>query len=216
MTALYSEHLFVIIGTSGGVGSGKSTAAGMIAEALKGEHINADTIVSNLLQCNKVVKKVGDKFGPAYIGKQEQLDRKAIASDILSNKTKRKQLENILHPLVRSEIKKILSENQRSYYIFDIPLLHEGGLASACDFIVFIETPKELRSQRARERHGWSKEEWENREKMQWNISSKRSEADVIISNESSLDAMTEQIEQLVPRLKKIKPRSLSVRLPHL
>ena len=87
-----SEHLFITIGTSGGVGSGKSTVASIIAEALQGEYINADSIVKDILQLNMVVNMISEKFGAHYLGENGLLNRKALAKDILSEKTKRGQL----------------------------------------------------------------------------------------------------------------------------
>ena len=98
--------------------------------------------------------------------------------------------------------------------MLDIPLLHEGGLDKLCDFVIFVDTPEEQRSMRACERHGWDIAHWQAREKMQMPIASKKSLADAILCNDSSLSALRDQVELLVPRLKSLTPRTLSSRWP--
>jgi dephospho-CoA kinase len=218
MTTPPQQHKFVSIGVSGGIGSGKSTVAREICTAIDAQHINADDIVSKLLQRDGVVNKVVAALGQGVCDDMGALDRKKLGTLIFNDKNSRLLLEDVLHPMVRenifSELKFLAEQQDNLPIVLDIPLLHEGQLDKLCDFIVFVDTPEEQRAARACERHGWDLSHWQAREKMQMPIASKKSLADAIVYNDSSLSALCNQVELLVPRLKNLTPRTLSSRWP--
>ncbi|MAU93117.1 MAG: dephospho-CoA kinase [Planctomycetes bacterium] len=218
MTTPPQHPNFVSIGVSGGIGSGKSTVAREICATLNAQHINADDIVSDLLQREGIVNKIISALGQDVCDEMGALNRTKLGSMVFRDESSRLLLEQILHPEVReiifAEISFLAKQQPNLVVMLDIPLLHEGGLEKLCDFVVFVDTPEEQRSARACERHGWSIEHWQAREKMQMPIASKKSLADAILCNDSSLSALREQVELLVPHLKSLKPRTLSSRWP--
>ena len=218
MTTPPQRPNFVSIGVSGGIGSGKSTAAREICIALNAQHINADDIVSELLQRESVVNEIISAIGEGVCDEMGTLNRNKLGSVVFRDEGSRLLLEEILHPKVReiifAEIKFLTEQQQNLALVLDIPLLHEGGLDKLCDFVIFVDTPDEQRSARACERHSWDIDHWQAREKMQMPITSKKSLADAILCNDSSLSALRDQVELLVPRLKNLTPRTLSSRWP--
>lgn len=218
MTTPPQQQKFISIGLAGGIGSGKSTVAREICNAVDGQHIDADAIVSKLLQGDALVNTLAGVFGDAICDHLGNLDRAKLGKLVFANEDLRIKLESILHPLVRenifTEINFLAGELANCTIVLDIPLLFEGGLDKLCDLVVFVDTPDEQRSARACQRHDWSIEHWQAREKMQMPIASKKSLADVIVCNDTSLSALRKQIELLVPRLKNLTPRTLSSRWP--
>jgi dephospho-CoA kinase len=218
MTTPPQHPNFVSIGVSGGIGSGKSTVAREICVSLNAQHINADDIVSELLQREGVVNEIVSALGQEACDGMGALNRTQLGSMVFRDESSRLLLEQILHPKVReiifAEISFLAEQQPNLVVMLDIPLLHEGGLDKLCDFVIFVDTPEEQRSARACERHGWSIDHWQAREKMQMPIASKKSLADAILCNDSSLSALREQVELLVPRLKSLTPRTLSSRWP--
>ncbi|MBC8369729.1 MAG: dephospho-CoA kinase [Planctomycetes bacterium] len=218
MTTPPQQQNFISIGVSGGIGSGKSTVAREICLLMNAQHINADDIVAKLLQREGVVNQVIAALGTDICDEMGALNRSKLGELIFNDPASRVALEDILHPLVRenilSEINFLAEQQQDMVILLDIPLLHEGGLDKLCDFVVFIETPDEQREHRACQRHGWTKAHWQAREKMQMPIASKKSLADAIVCNDTTLSALREQVELLVPRLKTLTPRPLSSRWP--
>jgi dephospho-CoA kinase len=218
MTTPPQEHNFVSIGVSGGIGSGKSTVARELCVSTNAHHINADDIASKLLQREGVVNKVIGLIGPTVCDSNGALDRSKLGKLVFANEDSRKKLEDILHPLVREnifdELNFLAAQQHNPVIVLDIPLLHEGGLDKLCDFMVFVDTPDAQRQSRACERHGWDAAHWQAREKMQLPIASKKSLADAIVCNDTTLSALREQVELLVPRLKNLTPRPLSSRWP--
>jgi dephospho-CoA kinase len=218
MTTPPQHSNFVSIGVSGGIGSGKSTVAREICVALNAHHINADDIVSELLQREGVVNEVISALGRGVCDEMGTLNRTRLGSMVFQDENSRLLLEQILHPKVReiifAEIKFLAEQQQNLVLVLDIPLLHEGGLDKLCDLVIFVDAPEEQRSARACERHGWNIDHWQAREKMQMPIASKKSLADAILCNDSSLSALRDQVELLVPRLKNLTPRTLFSRWP--
>lgn len=218
MTTPPQQQKFISIGLAGGIGSGKSTVAREICSAVDGQHIDADAIVSKLLQGEALVNSIVGAFGGEVCDDLGNLDRAKLGKVVFANEDLRLKLESMLHPLVReniiTEISFLASELPNGIILLDIPLLFEGGLNKLCDLVVFVDTPDEQRAARACQRHNWSIEDWQAREKMQMSIASKKSLADVIVCNDTTLSALRKQIELLVPRLKNLTPRTLSSRWP--
>ncbi|MDP6964168.1 MAG: dephospho-CoA kinase [Planctomycetota bacterium] len=218
MTTPPQPPKLIVVGVSGGIGSGKSTAAREICHAVDGHLIDADSIVSGLIQSQEVVNDIVSEFGDAVCNPERGISRHALGKLVFESDEARKRLEAILHPLVRqkifSEMEILASRHQTPRIILDIPLLHEGGLDKLCDFIVFVDCPDEVRWQRVQQRNAWSKEHWQQREQMQIAIDSKKSMADAILCNVSSLSELSRQVLDLIPRLNEIQPRPLSARWP--
>ncbi|MBT4559970.1 MAG: dephospho-CoA kinase [Planctomycetes bacterium] len=218
---------FRVIGVLGGIGSGKSTAARFIAEALDCPHLDADSAVSDLFQRAETLSALEFALNDSLRDENGALDRSKLSARIFKDPSARRDVEAILHPGVRRHLHHGLrlaetgtetnlngEKQQATWAVLDVPLLLEGGLDAACDFLVFVSTPAELRSSRACERHGWSKDEWASREAAQFTISDKETRADVILHNSGTLDSLREQATALFPLLCDLPPRPLSERWP--
>lgn len=208
------------IGLLGGIGSGKSTAAGLLAESLSGPDslLDADQEVGLLLGSPALAEEVAAQLGTGLLRPDGLLDRRAVAARVFADDAERRQLEEILHPEVRRAFHRRLQALEGTgrpiWAILDIPLLLERGLADICDFLIFVELSDAERGRRSTERHGWSEAEWRSREAAQADLARKRSASDAILDNAGGYPALKAQVQELLPRLHALPPRPLSQRWP--
>ncbi|MCH2100510.1 MAG: dephospho-CoA kinase [Planctomycetes bacterium] len=210
-----------VVGVLGGVGSGKSTAARFLAEALAAPHLDADTEVARLFADPGLLARLDQEFGGGLLDLKGQLNRTELGERIFGDPERRRTLESILHPAVRralwqglQDAESTSSEKEPGFAVLDVPLLIENGLSIACDFLVYVRVPSSLRCERACMRHGWNEATWHAREAAQAPLSEKESAADAILGNASGVEDLRAAVEGLLPRLHALPPRSLRDRWP--
>lgn len=141
------------IGLTGGIGSGKSTAAKYFAK-LKVPVVDADQIVHELLKPNtKIYKKIIAHWGKSFLTKSKTLDRSKIRQLIFQSKKERIWLENLIHPYVRRKMAQRVTLLKAPYCIMVIPLLLETKFPPRVDRILAIDCPKKLQINRIRQRN---------------------------------------------------------------
>lgn len=178
----------MIIGLTGGIASGKST----VSNILKGAGacvIDADQIVHQLLARNQLVRKqVVDYFGPSIVSAAGGIDRTLLGEIIFGDDDKRKQLEQIIHPLVIREMETQLANHQEreKHIILDIPLLYETKLDYLVEQVWVVYVEPEVQLQRLLNRGQLSKAEAIKRIKTQLPLSEKKEMADLVIDNNGS------------------------------
>lgn len=199
------------IGLVGGVASGKSTVADMFAE-LGAVVINADRLAHGVLATPKVLKQLVARWGEGILFEDGTVNRSAIArlvfGDSADAEEEREFLEGVIHPLTRREVekkRKRLAAEGQEVFVVDAPLLLEAGWDSACDTILMVDTPDEMRAANA-QRRGWPAEEIDRREEAQLPLEIKRHRSDVVINNSGDLKETREQVhifwrEVVVPQL---------------
>jgi len=180
---------------TGGIATGKST----VLEQLKLSGfriIDADQIAHEVL--DEQSSKIEEMFGEEFV-KESKVDRKALGAVIFIDKSKRKQLEKLLHPIIYKRIKEKSGKLDRRAepYIVDIPLFYENGNYAIANVIV-VYTPKEKQIQRVMKRDNFTKEEALLRIESQLDIEQKRDNALYVIDNSSNL----KQLEAEVNRVK--------------
>ena len=195
-----------IIGIVGGVGSGKSSVVtGLSGFMLK--VIDADRIGHEQLRTPAVRAALVAHFGPGILNSDGEIRRPALAAlvfgDTPPQQAARDALNQIVRPGIRSEILQQL-QNTPSHIdavILDAALLLESGLAPLCDLLIFIDTPEDLRWQRANISRGWSLEELRRRELSQWPLDQKRAACSHSIDNSGSIASATKQLQQILQLL---------------
>ncbi len=207
-----------VIGVLGGIGSGKSTAAQILAISLPGLHLDADSLVAELLQKESARQAIEKALGTGLRRADGALDRKKLGERVFQDADALRELENILHPAVRKSLHQSLegldNTGKPTWAVFDIPLLLEQGLYKVCDFCLFVDSPPQLRESRACARHHWTPAEWAQRELTQASMDDKKSVADAILSNVGSPDRLEADLRELLPQLLALLPRSLQERWP--
>ena len=177
----------MIIGLTGGIGSGKSAAANFFIE-LGIDVIDADDISKNVLtENNKAKKAFIEKFGDHYI-QNNKIDREALREDIFKDKIKRKTLESIVHPAVREEILKFINDSDSIYKIVMVPLIVETNSADFYDKIIVVDCENNLQIERASSRDNQTKENIIDIINNQASREERLKIADFIITNNSNLE----------------------------
>lgn len=194
----------LVLGLAGGIGSGKSTVASILAESGLGV-IDSDALNREALACPDVVAKLVEWFGESVLDRPGCIDRRALARVIFSDTEARDRVEGLLHPRIAARREDLIEAYQADPEIravaLDSPLLFETGLDRRCDVVIFVEASKEDRCRRVQAVRGWTPHQWRQREKSQEALDNKRSRADHIVVNNSGLDELRSQVKSLLSTL---------------
>ena len=188
------------IALTGGIATGKSTVASLLA--LNGMRvIDADTISHQILDNSS--EWVAEHFGKEYLSANAKVDRAKLGSLIFSDSEAKARLESFLHPKIKEEIYK-QSQKQDSFkfpYLIDIPLFFENNNYDIAQSVV-VYTPKEIQLERFMKRNGYSKEESLRRIASQMPIDEKRERATWVIDNSKNLKHLQGEVERFVDTIK--------------
>ena len=188
------------VALTGGIGSGKSTAGELFSQ-LGAVVIDSDQIARDVIERGtKGFDSLVATFGDAIL-KNGDIDRSAIATLIFSDPKKRRQLEEITHPLIRERFSKTLSLlPDESIVINQIPLLFESKGEYKFDHVITVSAPEEIRIERLRKR-GLSATQIEQRMKAQASDTDRESIADSVIINDKGEDSLFTQVEAIWHKL---------------
>jgi len=191
------------IGLIGGVASGKSAVAAVLAR--HGATIfDADKIGHAVLQRPAVRDELVASLGVEILDGAGGISRPAVAKLVFGDspeaKANRKQLEELLHPLIRAQIEaeiRQLPDAVIPAVVIDAPLLIESGWNEVCQAVIFVDAPREQRLARAKLNRGWSAEEFARREASQMPIEQKRAWSTHVVRNAGSLAELAAEVERI-------------------
>ncbi len=190
------------IAVTGPFASGKSTLVSLLGELPGIETASADEIVHHLLKNDRrTISRIIERFGEGVRG-PEGIDRKALGREVFGDAGALRELEEILHPLVRSETDRRIEASGAEVFVVEIPLLFETGRGEDFDFTVAVTVPEERRRVWAEER-GLNEAALRAVEARQLSGEEKASRADLVIQNDGNLDKLREQAYELgrkIPR----------------
>lgn len=190
-----------IIGLTGGIGTGKSTASGYLKE--RGfAVIDADQIARQIVEPGQpLLKELRRLFGTGILKEDGSLDRKGLAAIVFQNKEKRKVLDEVMHSriidIIDARIAFYQSKDEYRGIILDAPLLFETGLEKKCDQVLLITADLDLRIARVCARDGMTPEEVSARIKNQMSDQEKKAKADWIVDNSSTKEDLMEKLDKL-------------------
>jgi dephospho-CoA kinase len=195
----------LVIGVTGGVGTGKSTVAGMFKQ-LGAVVLDADVIAHQVMEPKRPAwRQIVLAFGQRVVKDDGTIDRRTLAGRVFQSTKARRRLERIVHPPVLREIARRLDRLRRARrtraVVLDVPLLIEAGAASLADVLVVVTAPPEIQRERLRVKHGWSDEEMEARRAAQMELSAKVALADYVVDNADGVDATRTQVKRLWEQL---------------
>tara|TARA_E500000075_G_scaffold64079_1_gene57669 strand:- start:2256 stop:2852 length:597 start_codon:yes stop_codon:yes gene_type:complete len=191
----------MIVGLTGGIGSGKSVAGDFFIE-LGIDVIDADHVSKNILDDNESAKKLFlEHFGEKFIDKNNNVDRALLRDEIFKNENKKEALESIIHPLVREEIFNFIKNSNSVYKIIMVPLIYETNSQDFYDKIVVVDCKEENQIIRASKRDNKTKNDIINIMKNQASSDERMSIADEVIKNDSSLDDLKKQVIRVHQKL---------------
>ena len=182
---------------TGGIGSGKSTVAKYFSK-LGAPIIDADKIVHKLSEPGQTGHQIIiDYFGDEILQPDQTIDRAKLRDIIFNDKTKKKQLEDHLHPLVRKEIKQQITHLNTPYCIIAVPLLYKKDQLDFIDRILVVDAPESLQIKRSMQRDKCSAEHIKKIMQTQCSRVDRLTLADDVILNNGNLSELKAQVRQL-------------------
>jgi len=188
----------LIIGLTGGIGSGKSTVAKEFS-TLGVTVIDADKVAREVVEPGQpALAEIQLYFGKEVIDAGGKLKRAVLREQIFQSEEKKQWLNDLLHPLIREAMLKQLQEARGHYAMLEAPLLFENNLTGYTQYNVVVDLPEALQIERSMKRDGNTQSQIQAIMKAQWNRASRLAKADFIIDNTSpDLQALKQQVLQL-------------------
>ena len=190
-----------VVGLTGGIGSGKSAAADRFV-ALGASLVDTDAIAHELTAAGgAALPAIRQRFGAAVIAADGSMDRAAVRARVFADAEARRELEGILHPLIRTHSAQRCQEASGPYVILAVPLLIEaGGYRERCQRICVVDCPEEIQIARVQARSGLATEQIRAIIAAQASREQRRAAADDLIDNSGSLSALHAQVDALHQR----------------
>lgn len=198
----------LIIGLTGGIGSGKSATAQLFAE-LGVPIIDTDLIARQMVEPGQPAQtEIAQTFGAEILTSAGQLNRPVLRQLIFADSAKRQQLEAILHPRIQTEMLRQADLLTTPYAIFVIPLLLETGQQSLVNRILVIDCDDAIRRQRLKQREQMNDAEIDRAFAAQASREQRLAAADETISNNGDLEQLRLQVQQLHHRYGQLAPQT--------
>ncbi|MEE6449554.1 dephospho-CoA kinase [Gottfriedia acidiceleris] len=193
-----------IFGLTGSIASGKSTVSNFFKE-LNVPIVDADVIAKEVVEIGQpAYKKIVEAFGSEILLDSGEINRPFLGSIIFNNKEKRLQLNEIVHPEVRREMKEQADryiKQGEPLVILDIPLLYEGNSIELVEKVIVVSVSEENQLKRLMKRNGLSKEDALLRIASQIPVKEKAARADYVINNNGDLEDTKRQVKDLLNKI---------------
>jgi dephospho-CoA kinase len=188
----------LLVGLTGGIGSGKSTVAGLLAERgaliLDADAFAREAVAKGTPGFDAVVKR----FGPEIVGADRELDRPGLAALVFNDDAARRDLEAIVHPFVRKAIADGITTNASSDRVVVLvnPLLIEMGTHRDCDVVIVLAVSPETQVARSVAR-GMDEADVRARMAAQLPLEERTTHANVVLDNEGTEEELAQQVDRL-------------------
>ncbi|HXI53800.1 MAG TPA: dephospho-CoA kinase [Candidatus Saccharimonadales bacterium] len=193
----------ILLGLTGGIGMGKSTAAGLF-ERRGVLVVDTDELAREVVAPGEpALAEVRRLFGAEVIGPEGALRRDVVARIVFNAPEKRRELEAVLHPRIRDRWRARVEQWRREgrpWAMVVIPLLFETGAAAEFDAVICVACTPASQAQRLGER-GWTPAECAQRIAAQWPVQQKMDRSRFVIWTEPDLDVHAAQVERILARL---------------
>lgn len=191
----------LVVGLTGGIGSGKSAAAGLFA-ALGADVIDTDAIAHALTAPGgAAIAAIQRSFGNGFIAPDGSLDRTRMRQHVFVRPDARQLLESILHPMIRTEMERRIAVSEAPYAVVVVPLLVESaGYLDRINRVVVVDCAPETQVRRVMQRSGLPREEVERILAAQASRAKRLAAADDVIDNEGPIERLRPQVERLHAR----------------
>ena len=187
-----------VVGLTGGIGSGKTTVAELFA-SLGAGLVDTDEISRRLTApAQPAITEIARKFGPQFVAEDGSLDRVRMRNLVFADPSARKDLEAILHPLIRQESTRQFQASTSPYVVVVVPLLIEtGAYRGMMGRILVVDCEPETQIRRVMERSGLSRGEVLSIIASQVSRQQRLSEADDVIRNDRDFETLQAQVNPL-------------------
>lgn len=196
-----------ILGITGGLGCGKSTAARLF-EAIGYRRLDSDALVrERVLTSDEVKTAVAERFGAKVIGPNGQIDRSVLAEKVFYNDEERLWLEDLTHPILFEIGRTALRSEPHRPWVVEVPLLFEKSLQNWFDFTVCVACSHGQQLARLEQR-GLPRALAEQRITKQLPLARKIELSDFVLWNEGSAEFLKAQVERLASQIAAAAPSS--------
>jgi dephospho-CoA kinase len=198
------------IGLTGGIASGKSTAAKFFG-ALGVPILDSDQIARDVVEPGQPpLERLVERFGPSILTPDGHLDRPALRDIVFSDPMARADLEALTHPAIGAAMEARSAAAGGPYQVLVIPLLVEKNLSSHVDRVLVVDCDEDLQVRRLRDRDGSSPEQAQAILSAQAPRAARLRAADDVITNEADMSAVQDQVTALHSRYLELaaQPRS--------
>ena len=185
------------VGLTGGIGAGKSTVADLFSKR-GAVVIRSDELARQVIEPETPgQKQVISRFGIEILNDKGSIDRAKLAQIVFKDDVALKDLENIVHPLVRERTNQLMSEQtSETIIINEIPLLLEKNMESLFDFLVIVISSEKNRFERLLQR-GVSEDQAKARMAKQVDDQARKAAADFLIVNDGNLDQLDADVQKI-------------------
>ena len=185
------------VGLTGGIGAGKSTVADMFSK-LGAVVIRSDELARQVIEPNTPgFQKVLSRFGNQILQENGSIDRQKLAQIVFNDQNSLKDLEEIIHPLVRNKTNELIdSQTLETIVVNEVPLLLEKKMEKMFDFLVVVISSEKNRINRLQKR-GISEPEAKKRMSLQVSDEVRKSSADFLITNDGNIDQLEADVAKV-------------------
>ena len=194
----------MIVGLTGGIGSGKSAVANLLAKR-GATVVDTDVIAREVVEPpSPVLDKIVSEFGASVIGPSGALDREALAGIVFKDERRRQRLNEIMHPeILKRVLARIGGYPPSAVVVVVVPLLFESGFDRNCNAVIAVTAPESERVARVMRRDGMSEADVRARMRVQLAQPSYEDKATWIVRNDGDEGALEKTVEKLWPALSK-------------
>lgn len=195
----------IVIGLTGSIGMGKSTAALMLERMGCAIHDSDRAVRQALKPSGEAFEEVAVTFPEAWDKKKHTIKRDVLADIVFNDENKKTELESILHPIVQQSQKNFIQKQQRlgkEIVVLDIPLLFETGAQNRVDYTFLVTAPFHIQKRRVLARPGMSEEKFEAILSSQMPDNEKKARADFVISTGMGLAYTYQGLKKAIQEIK--------------
>lgn len=189
----------LLVGLTGGLASGKSTVASLLARrgaiVVDADELSRRAVAPGTPGLARIV----ETFGREVLDASGSLDRAALAAVVFADREKRRVLESIVHPEVFRLLGRVVNGYRATdaVVVFDAPLIVETGFHEACDLVVVVSSPVEAQVARVVRTRGMSEDDARRRIASQAPPTERERHADIVIRNDGTLDQLEEHVDSV-------------------
>ncbi len=186
-----------VVGLTGGIGSGKSAVSDRFVK-LGIKIVDADIASRVVVEPGKpALAQIAEHFGSQLLTKEGELDRAQLRKKVFADKSQRRWLEQLLHPLINEYLRAELASAESAYAILAHPLLIETGRNRICDRVLVVDVPEELQLSRTMQRDANTEEQVRAIMAAQASREDRLAAADDIITNDQDLSHLDAEVARL-------------------
>lgn len=197
----------MILGLTGGIGSGKSTVS-KIFLSMGIKVFDADLIAKDILETEEVKEEIKEKLGKKFINlKSNSVDKKLLKKEIFNNPKKLEVLNGIVHPKVVDIYRKeyLKFKDIKEIVIFDVPLLFEVKLEKYCDKVIVVDIDPEVQIERIRKRDNIDIGLIKKIIGTQIPRENRNLKADIVVENNGTLEELKQKIKEIINEIERGK-----------